>query len=203
MVWACDRHQRAEDNEPPSKPEDSNAREGLFVRAPRLHVANWNVLTDEQVRAPRLPGIVRELLTPNVTQPLPESWHGPYSEKRAVDWIRERDAEGIQLLAVSRQTKSVVGPVLLHQGSITPTDPAEFQLGYLVSESQWGRGDRDRTRPWRRPLGSRLGIPLNRRGGRQRQRLVNPSDREHWLQPHRERKPESPGAAEIVCTLEF
>ena len=107
---------------------------------PRLHVADWHVLTDGQGREPRLPRIVRELLTPNVTQPLPESWHGPYSAKRAVDWIRERDAEGIQLLAVSRQTSNVVGLVLLHQGSSTPPDSGELRLGYLVSESQWGRG---------------------------------------------------------------
>ena len=106
----------------------------------RLRVAEWHAVTEGQSGRLPLPEIVRDLLTPSVTDPLPAPWHGPYSERRAVDWIHERDAEGTQLLAVSRESREVIGLVLLHSSAGPSSGPLELRLGYLIAESQWGKG---------------------------------------------------------------
>ena len=54
----------------------------------RLRVFDWHQIENED--GPELPGIVRHLLSDTVTAPLPEAWHGPYSEKRSRAWIRAR-----------------------------------------------------------------------------------------------------------------
>ena len=80
--------------------------------------------------------IVQELLTPKVTEPLPEAWHGPYSAVRAAEWIRDRDAEGTQLVAISRESLEPIGLVLLHE----VPGLTELRLGYLIAEPHWGMG---------------------------------------------------------------
>jgi RimJ/RimL family protein N-acetyltransferase len=80
------------------------------------------------------------MLTPEVTKQLPESWQGPYSVERAASWIRDRDAEGTQLLALSSSTREPVALLLLHEEESALADRPEVRIGYLVSERQWGRG---------------------------------------------------------------
>ena len=70
----------------------------------RLSVAEWHVQTVGGEGDDSLVEIVRGMLTLDVTEQLPESWQGPYSAQRTVSWIRDRDDEGIQLLALSSET---------------------------------------------------------------------------------------------------
>ena len=104
----------------------------------RLSVAEWHVQTGGFESGESLVEIVRGLLSSNVTEQLPDSWQGPYSEQRTVSWIHDRDEEGVQLLAVSSETKEPVALLLLHEASQAPA--AELRVGYLVAESQWGKG---------------------------------------------------------------
>ena len=87
-----------------------------------------------------LASFVAQLLTPNVTAPLPEPWHGPYSEHRAAAWIKDRDDEGTALLVVERATGNPMGLVLLHVSPEIRKPDSELRLGYLLAESYWGRG---------------------------------------------------------------
>jgi RimJ/RimL family protein N-acetyltransferase len=84
--------------------------------------------------------VVAALLTPAVTAPLPEPWHGPYTEARAAAWIRDRDAEGTTLLVADQTTDEPVGLVLLHDASEPGRPTSELRLGYLIAECRWGRG---------------------------------------------------------------
>jgi RimJ/RimL family protein N-acetyltransferase len=70
---------------------------------------------------------------------LPESWQGTYSEARTRKWIRDRDREGTQLLVTSRSSGEPVGLLLLHEERRSGGGVA-WRLGYLLAESQWGRG---------------------------------------------------------------
>ena len=103
----------------------------------RLSVSGWHAQTDG---ADSLVEIVQGMLTPEVTKQLPESWQGPYSVERAASWIRDRDAEGTQLLALSSCTHEPVALLLLHEEESALADRPEVRIGYLVSERQWGRG---------------------------------------------------------------
>ena len=62
-----------------------------------------------------MPEVVRDLLTPRVTAPLPEAWHGSYTEERAREWIRDRDSEGTTIVAISKASDECVGLLLLHE----------------------------------------------------------------------------------------
>ena len=101
----------------------------------RLTVADWHAQSDG---VDSLCGIVRELLAPGVTEQLPESWQGSYPVERAMNWIRDRDAEGTQLLALSSDTQEPVALLLLHED--TAAAGTEMRVGYLVAERQWGKG---------------------------------------------------------------
>ena len=106
----------------------------------RLRVADWYVLAGGPSHAFSLVGAVRTLLTSEVTAQLPAEWQGAYSERRALDWIRDRDAEGTPLLVVSRRTGRPVGLLLLHEAKTAAGDGPEVRLGYLIAEAEWGRG---------------------------------------------------------------
>jgi RimJ/RimL family protein N-acetyltransferase len=51
-------------------------------------------------------------------------------------WVVERDQEGTTLIVVEKQTKHPIGLVMLHS-SCSKTD---IRLGYMLSESVWGKG---------------------------------------------------------------
>ncbi|MBT8338112.1 MAG: GNAT family N-acetyltransferase [Gemmatimonadetes bacterium] len=106
---------------------------------PRLRAAPWPS-GSHRLESQGLPSVVADLLTPAVTAPLPEPWHGPYSAARAAEWIHDRDAEGTTLLVVDRTTDEPVGLVFLHDSSDLDHPRSELRLGYLVAESRWGRG---------------------------------------------------------------
>lgn len=107
---------------------------------PRLRVVDWHSVSAIPEGVSPLPEIVRGLLTPQVTAPLPQSWQGPYSEQRAIDWIRDRDAESRQLLAITRDSHRAVGLLLLHESATGSPEASELRLGYLIAESEWGQG---------------------------------------------------------------
>ncbi len=104
----------------------------------RLSVADWHAQTEDPGGGASLAEIVRGMLSSDVTEQLPESWQGPYSEQRTLNWIRDRDREGVQLLALSSDTREPIGLLLLHEVLHPSTAPAELRVGYLVVESQWG-----------------------------------------------------------------
>ncbi len=108
-------------------------------RTPRLEVRVW-LVSDSGDEVADLARTVVHLLTPAVTAPLPDSWQGRYSEDRAAAWIRDRDAEGLNLLALDAATGAPVGLLLLHDSSDALEPEHELRLGYLIGESHRGRG---------------------------------------------------------------
>jgi RimJ/RimL family protein N-acetyltransferase len=114
--------------------------EGCSFETARLQVGDWHVLSSLPSGGSRLPEIVRRFLTPSVTEQLPPSWEGPYSEQRAGTWIRDRDAEGTQSLAISRESSSPIGLLLLHEAPHGASGRLELRIGYLIAETEWGKG---------------------------------------------------------------
>ncbi len=103
----------------------------------RLRVVEWHGV--EHTDGLSLPRIVQNLLTEVVTAPLPDAWHGPYSESRAQAWIRDRDAEGSTHLVVSQDSESV-GLLLLYESEKSKSPGHELRVGYLIAEPHWGKG---------------------------------------------------------------
>jgi RimJ/RimL family protein N-acetyltransferase len=102
----------------------------------RLIINEWKSLTSEEWPQQNIAGVVLDILTEPVTQSLPPAWQGAYTADRAQQWVRERDAEGVTLLAVERVSKAAIGMVILFE----PENSGHLRLGYMLAESAWGKG---------------------------------------------------------------
>lgn len=102
----------------------------------RLLVGEWHSLSADDWNEKDLIQFVCDLLTPAVTEELPESWQGPFSVERAGPWIVERDDEGAMLLVIERASQDPIGMMTLFEGDVD----GQIRLGYLLSESVWGQG---------------------------------------------------------------
>jgi ribosomal-protein-alanine N-acetyltransferase len=104
----------------------------------RLQVNEWHA--PEHARTD-LPAMVIDLLTPAVTDALPDAWKGTYSPDRAGQWIAERDQEGTTLLVVERDSDRTIGVVILFEQMVdNDPDHVAVRLGYLLDQSSWGQG---------------------------------------------------------------
>ena len=104
----------------------------------RLSAGEWHSISNRDGLS--LPKLVQSILTPIVTAPLPEAWHGAYSESRAQSWIRDRDAEGMTLLVTLRESSQCVGLLFVHESEAEDRQGQELRVGYLIAEFLWGKG---------------------------------------------------------------
>jgi len=105
----------------------------------RMLVREWHAMPDYGPRAQGLAACVAAMLTPPVTRSLPEEWQGTYTLERASKWIEERDRDGTTLLVVERKSGLAIGLVILFETEDGQSG-TRVRLGYLLSESAWGRG---------------------------------------------------------------
>lgn len=102
----------------------------------RLIAEEWRALSGSDAY---MAEAVVAILTPRVTQSLPEGWQGGYTLDRASTWIAERDQEGATLLVLDSASKSPIGLMVLFE-SDEEGGGRYVRLGYLLAESAWGRG---------------------------------------------------------------
>ena len=104
----------------------------------RLQVRGWH---SHQAVDSDLIDVVRLMLTPPVTAPLPPSWQGHYDRDRAEEWIADRDEESTVLLATDPCNQQPIGLVIVFEerSGVEPS-MVNLRLGYLLAESAWGQG---------------------------------------------------------------
>jgi len=102
-------------------------------------VKEWHSLSAGDSRAEDLASVVRAILTPPVTQSLPECWQGEYTVERASEWIEERDQEGATLLVMDRSSGVPIGLMILFESDDEQLGRC-VRVGYLLAEPVWGRG---------------------------------------------------------------
>lgn len=102
-------------------------------------VSEWHSASLNAATGQGLAACVTAILTPPVTQSLPEEWRGEYTVDRASRWIEERDRDGVTLLVTDRSSNQAIGLLILFE-----SDDAKIgrsvRIGYLLSESVWGQG---------------------------------------------------------------
>ena len=113
---------------------------GCAFETERLLVQEWHALSSRDGQQQDLVYVVATMLTEPVTRSLPASWQGSYTVERAREWIAERDREGATLLVVDKSTCQAIGLMILFETDAeNGGDGIEVRLGYLLSESAWGR----------------------------------------------------------------
>jgi RimJ/RimL family protein N-acetyltransferase len=104
----------------------------------RLIVKEWHSLAPEEWEDQEAANFVMSLMTPGVTQSLPEAWQGEYTLKRAREWVHERDNESTTLLVIDRSSRMPIGLVILYEED--QDGGIRVRLGYMLMESMWGKG---------------------------------------------------------------
>lgn len=99
----------------------------------------WHSPPVNEALSCELTDVVISLLTEPVTRSLPPMWQGEYSKDRARHWIEERDEDGTTLLVIDKQSQQPVGLVILAEMPSDTKSGADVRLGYLLSESTWGK----------------------------------------------------------------
>jgi len=102
----------------------------------RLLVNEWHSMSSDDWHQQELAVVVKNILTPEVTQSLPPAWQGNYTHERASHWIKERDEEGTTLLVTEKSTRTAIGFIILFNSA----DGRDIRLGYLLAETAWGKG---------------------------------------------------------------
>ena len=90
----------------------------------------WHSYSADRLADQDLAQVVFVLLTPSVTQSLPERWQGEYTTERASQWIEERDNEGTTLLVLERSSGTPIGLIILFENNDDPRGRT-IRLGYL------------------------------------------------------------------------
>jgi len=107
----------------------------------RLLVKEWHSLLSSDWQEQELASVIVTILTEPVTRSLPTSWQGSYTEKRANEWIKERDSEGTTLFVIEKLSGQAIGLMILFEMQAeSGSDMTDVRLGYLLSEDAWGKG---------------------------------------------------------------
>ena len=83
---------------------------------------------------------VIRILTPAVTESLPDGWQGIDTLAQANDWINDRVQESVFLTVQSLASQDVIGFLFLHESPSAASSKLELKIGYLLAESVWGKG---------------------------------------------------------------
>ena len=115
--------------------------EACGFQTERLFVNEWHSINSSYWRHREIGEVVAAILTEPVTRTLPDSWRGAYTRERASEWVKDRDEEGTTLLVIDKNTRQCVGLMILNAAPIeNGNGRMELRLGYLLSESAWGKG---------------------------------------------------------------
>ncbi|MCZ6701806.1 MAG: GNAT family N-acetyltransferase [Ignavibacteria bacterium] len=105
----------------------------------RLSIQNWNFLETTMARKDKLIKSVLKIMSPNVTKDLPDGWQKIDTIDKAENWISERKSDSNLYSITLTETKKIIGFLFLYIGNKI-NESYELRLGYLLTESIWGKG---------------------------------------------------------------
>ena len=83
---------------------------------------------------------IRPITTEKVMETLPPEWCSLDSESKRCAWVLAREKESICLAAYLKESRSIIGIVLLTKPEENINNSIEFRLGYFIAEMFWGQG---------------------------------------------------------------
>jgi RimJ/RimL family protein N-acetyltransferase len=76
------------------------------------------------------------ILSPMVTNSLPDGWQNIDTTHKASEWIKERESDSDFYTIHKNDTKECIGFLFLYREA----EVADLRLGYLIGEKHWGKG---------------------------------------------------------------
>jgi len=130
--------------------DSSNAR-GLYMpinqklvkrciyNTSRLEVKRWQPDTSDASSKDQLIMSVINLLTPQVTQYLPDGWQNIKTFEDANLWVTQICEESSFFIVTLRETNEIIGFLFLYELELQ-NNYSDLKFGYLLSETTWGKG---------------------------------------------------------------
>ena len=104
----------------------------------RLSIDDWGPALADPKKRVALKTALAAILTPPVLKPLPPPLQLSAADRDLDRWIMDRAAEALCSTVALRASQKVVGLLILAPGATAA--PPDLHVGYLFSESAWGRG---------------------------------------------------------------
>ncbi len=105
----------------------------------RVSILHWNFIESQKKSTNYQTESVLNIMTPNVTKALPDDWQNINTIDKAKKWIIERKEDSHFYAITLTEPNKIIGFLFLYD-STELEESNELRLGYLLSESTWGKG---------------------------------------------------------------
>lgn len=105
----------------------------------RLTIKDWTSIEEAAESEKMLLTSVIQILTPNVTTDLPDGWQDISNSDKAITWLSDRKNDSMFYAVQLLESDGLIGFLFLYMDS-EPSDNLDLRLGYLLTESVWGKG---------------------------------------------------------------
>lgn len=105
----------------------------------RVSIFNWNFIESQTEFENSTTKSVLNIMTPNVTKALPDGWQNLDTQEKVENWIIERKEDSNFYSIILTETNEIIGFMFLHENNEIKNSN-ELRLGYLLTESIWGKG---------------------------------------------------------------
>lgn len=113
--------------------------QNCLFKTNRISILNWSFMEAKTEFRNSTTESVLKIMSPNVTKALPEGWQNLDSIYKAEHWINARKKDSNFYSIVLTQTNEIIGFLFLSETNETEVFNT-LRLGYLLTESIWGKG---------------------------------------------------------------
>ena len=113
--------------------------QNCLFKTNRVSILNWNFIESQTEFKNSTADSVLKIMTPNVTKALPDDWQKLDTTKKANNWIVERKKDSNFYSITITETNEIIGFLFLYENNEIK-ESNELRLGYLLTESIWGKG---------------------------------------------------------------
>ena len=105
----------------------------------RLFVKDWRYKNEEVAEKLAFTKKVIRILSPRVSEALPNGWQNINTVAQANQWIFDRAKEGIFLTVYQESNRELIGFLFLYECE-SENKSIDLRFGYLLAEFVWGKG---------------------------------------------------------------
>jgi len=113
--------------------------QNYLFKTNRVSILKWNFIESQTNLKNSTTKSVLKIRTPNVTKNLPDGWQNIDTANKAENWIVERKKDSNFYSITLTETNEIIGFMFLYENNEIKKSN-ELRLGYLLTESKWGKG---------------------------------------------------------------
>jgi len=113
--------------------------QNCLFKTNRVSMLNWSFIETQTEFKNAATKSVLKIMTPNVTKALPDGWQNLDTVNKAENWIIERKEDSNFYSITLTETNKIIGFLFLYENNEIK-ESKELRLGYLLTESVWGKG---------------------------------------------------------------